>query len=130
MRVFLPTLLIRKLSVRLTLLIGLIIFVSGFYFLYETYTIARYFLGTALLGIGFTLLATVPGTYVISRLFEKQSFAFGVYFTIGGLGGVAGPWIYFFSNPFMAYMANALAYFSDHTYSCYSSHYFIFTRRH
>lgn len=95
---FLPTLLIRKLSVRLTLLIGLIIFVSGFYFLYETYTIARYFLGTALLGIGFTLLATVPGTYVISRLFEKQSFAFGVYFTIGGLGGVAGPWIYFLAT--------------------------------
>lgn len=59
---FLPTLLIRKLSVRLTLLIGLSIFVSGFYFLYETYTIARYFLGTALLGVGFTLLATVPGS--------------------------------------------------------------------
>lgn len=95
---FLPTLLIRKLNVRLTLLIGLIIFVSGFYFLYETYTISRYFLGTALLGIGFTLLATVPGTYVISRLFEKQSFAFGVYFTIGGLGGVAGPWIYFLAT--------------------------------
>lgn len=95
---FLPTLLIRKLNVRFTLLIGLIIFVSGFYFLYETNTITRYFLGTALLGVGFTLLATVPGTYVLSRLFEKQSFAFGVYFTIGGLGGVAGPWIYFLAT--------------------------------
>ena len=49
-RSFLPTLLIRKLNVRFTLLIGLIIFVSGFYFLYETNTITRYFLGTALLG--------------------------------------------------------------------------------
>lgn len=95
---FLPSLLIRKVGVRLTLLLGTLVFVAGFYSLYSTETIGRYFLGTALIGIGFTLLATVPGTYVLSRLFEKQSLAFGLYFTIGGLGGVAGPWIYFFAS--------------------------------
>ncbi|HHR6580325.1 TPA: CynX/NimT family MFS transporter, partial [Providencia alcalifaciens] len=95
---FLPSLLIRKVGVRLTLLLGMLVFCSGFYNLYSTETISTYFLGTALIGIGFTLLATVPGTYVLSRLFEKQSLAFGLYFTIGGLGGVAGPWIYFYAS--------------------------------
>nr|WP_308226912.1 MFS transporter [Providencia vermicola] len=95
---FLPSLLIRKIGVRLTLLLGTLIFIAGFYSLYSTETINRYFLGTALIGVGFTLLATVPGTYVLSRLFEKQSLAFGLYFTIGGLGGVAGPWIYFYAS--------------------------------
>lgn len=95
---FLPSLLIRKVGVRATLLLGTSVFVAGFYSLYSTQAISTYFLGTALIGIGFTLLATVPGTYVLSRLFEKQSLAFGLYFTIGGLGGVAGPWIYFYAS--------------------------------
>lgn len=95
---FLPSVLIRKIGVRLTLLLGALVFIAGFYSLYSTETISRYFLGTALIGIGFTLLATVPGTYVLSRLFEKQSLAFGLYFTFGGLGGVAGPWIYFYAS--------------------------------
>ena len=95
---FLPSLLIRKVGVRLTLLLGTLFFIAGFYNLYSTEIISAYFLGTALIGVGFTLLATVPGTYVLSRLFEKQSLAFGLYFTIGGLGGVAGPWIYFYAS--------------------------------
>ncbi|MEI9598773.1 MFS transporter [Moellerella wisconsensis] len=95
---FLPSIFIRNIGVRLTLLFGTLVFIGGFYSLYITQNISTYFLGTALLGIGFTFLATVPGTYVISRLFEKQSMAFGLYFTIGGLGGVAGPWIYFYAS--------------------------------
>ncbi|PHM71577.1 CynX/NimT family MFS transporter [Xenorhabdus kozodoii] len=95
---FLPTVFIRKIGVRFTLFIGLLIFLAGFYNLYHTYAISSYFIGTALMGVGFTFLATVPGTYVISRLYEKQSLAFGFYFTIGGLGGVIGPWIYFLAT--------------------------------
>ncbi len=95
---FLPTVFIRKVGVRFTLFLGLLIFLAGFYNLYHTYAISSYFAGTALIGIGFTFLATVPGTYVISRLYEKQSLAFGFYFTIGGLGGVIGPWIYFLAT--------------------------------
>ena len=44
--------------------------------------------------MGFTLLATVPGTFLLRRLFARPSFAFGLYFTLGGLGGVAGPMFY------------------------------------
>ncbi|MCC8421625.1 MFS transporter [Photorhabdus thracensis] len=97
---YLPAMLIRHTSVRATLLIGTLIFITGFYILYNTHSITAYFTGTTLLGIGFSLMATVPGTYVISRLFEKQSLAFGIYFTIGGLGGVLGPWIYFLATAF------------------------------
>jgi MFS family permease len=53
-----------------------------------------YFLGASLAGLGFTLLDSVPGTYLLSRLFPRPSFAFGLFFTIGGLGGVAGPLLY------------------------------------
>lgn len=95
---YLPTLMIRGLGLRMTLLFGLAIFTLGFYYLYSITSLFDYFSGTALLCIGFTFLATVPGTYVISRLFEKQSLAFGFYFTIGGLGGVVGPWIYFLAT--------------------------------
>ncbi|AOM42580.1 MFS transporter [Xenorhabdus hominickii] len=95
---FLPTVSIRKVGVRFTLSIGLLIFLAGFYNLYHTHAISSYFIGTALIGVGFTFLATVPGTYVISRLYERQSLAFGFYFTIGGLGGVIGPWIYFLAT--------------------------------
>jgi MFS family permease len=36
----------------------------------------------------------VPATYLVSRLFARPSFAIGLFFTIGGLGGVAGPLLY------------------------------------
>src|SRR5258708_988688 len=45
-------------------------------------------------GLGLTLLATVPGTYLLARLFARPAFAIGLYFTVGGLGGVAGPLLY------------------------------------
>ncbi|TDB51361.1 MFS transporter [Photorhabdus luminescens subsp. sonorensis] len=97
---YLPAMFIRRTGVRATLLIGMLTFITSFYILYNTHSIAAYFTGTTLLGIGFSLMATVPGTYVISRLFKKQSLAFGIYFTIGGLGGVVGPWIYFLATVF------------------------------
>ncbi len=53
-----------------------------------------YFLGASLAGLGYTLLDSVPGTYLLSRLFARPSFPFGLFFTIGGLGGVAGPLLY------------------------------------
>jgi OFA family oxalate/formate antiporter-like MFS transporter len=36
----------------------------------------------------------VPATYLLSRLFARPSFAIGLFFTIGGLGGVAGPLLF------------------------------------
>ncbi|MDH1866521.1 MFS transporter [Pseudomonas chengduensis] len=92
---YLPAILIRRIGVRATLLVGAAVLTASFVTLYNTHAVMSYFIGTTLLGIGFSFVATVPGTYVLGRLYQKQSLAFGIYFTVGGLGGVIGPWIYF-----------------------------------
>ena len=89
-----PTLMIRRIGVRATLAIGGALAAAGFACLHEASAIALYWIGTILAGTGFALVATIPGTYVLARRFTNRSAAFGLYFTIGGLGGVAGPWLY------------------------------------
>lgn len=90
-----PAMTIRRYGVRVTVLIGTVLLVAGFLSLFATHSVWLYFIGTTLAGTGFSFVCTVPGTYVIGRCFEKQSLAFGIYFTIGGLGGIVGPLIYF-----------------------------------
>jgi len=89
-----PALLIRRFGVRMTLAAGSVVMAAAFVSLSVTQGLALYFLGCSLAGLGFTLLATVPGTYLLARLFPRPDFAFGIYFTIGGLGGVIGPQSY------------------------------------
>lgn len=89
-----PASLIRRLGVRATLVTGSLVMAASFFCLMITKGLALYFLGCLLAGLGFTLLATVPGTYLLARLFAQPSFPFGLYFTVGGLGGVAGPVLY------------------------------------
>ena len=90
-----PAILIRRFGVRATLLAGAATMATAFLCLARAEGVLSYFAGASLAGLGFTLLATVPGTYLLTRLFARPSFAFGLYFTIGGLGGVAGPLLYF-----------------------------------
>ncbi len=89
-----PASLIRRFGVRSTLAVGSLVMAAAFACLALTQGLLLYFLGCLLMGLGFTLLATVPGTYLLARLFANPSFAFGLYFTVGGLGGVAGPVLY------------------------------------
>lgn len=89
-----PTLLIRRIGVRATLVIGGALAGAGFLCLFQAEAVRTYWLGTILAGTGFALIATIPGTYVLAQRFRNRSAAFGIYFTIGGLGGVAGPWLY------------------------------------
>ncbi|HKQ45093.1 MAG TPA: MFS transporter [Rhizomicrobium sp.] len=86
-----PATLIRRFGVRVTLLTGAAVMAVAFLCLARTQGLVLYFVGASLAGLGFTLLDSVPGTYLLSRCFARPSFAFGLYFTIGGLGGVAGP---------------------------------------
>lgn len=94
---YIPAYTIRKWGVRATLAMGSVILALGFANFYYVSSISGYFAGAVLIGIGFSFVATVPGTYMLSRLFEKQSLIFGIYFTVGGLGGVVGPAIYYLS---------------------------------
>ncbi|HEX4117876.1 MAG TPA: MFS transporter [Rhizomicrobium sp.] len=89
-----PASMIRRLGVRATLVTGSLVMAGAFLCLAMTHGLVLYFLGCLLAGLGFTLLATVPGTYLLARLFAQPSFPFGLYFTVGGLGGVAGPILY------------------------------------
>lgn len=91
---FLPALLIRRLGVRAVMLLGGLLLVIGFVVLARTHRSWSYLLATALLGVAFALTSTVPGTHVLTGLFKRRATVLGAYFTIGALGGVAGPLIY------------------------------------
>ncbi len=89
-----PATMIRRLGVRATLLAGGAVMAAAFAVLAMTGGLVLYAIGCSLAGLGFTLLATVPGTFLLGRTFRRPDFAFGLYFTLGGLGGVAGPQFY------------------------------------
>ena len=86
-----PTVAIRRFGVRSTLFAGAAVLTAGMVCLYIAQTVGIYLIGATLAGVGFALAATIPGTFVLARSFERPATAFGVYFTIGGLGGAAGP---------------------------------------
>jgi MFS transporter, OFA family, oxalate/formate antiporter len=89
-----PAALVRRFGVRACLLMGSAVMALAFLCLSLTHGLLLYFLGASLAGLGFTLLDSVPGTWLLSRLFQRPSFAIGLFFTIGGLGSVAGPLLY------------------------------------
>jgi MFS family permease len=89
-----PAATIRRFGARATFVAGSLTMAAAFACLMLTHGLMLYFIGCLLLGLGFILLATVPGTFLLTRLFPNPAFAFGLYFTVGGLGGVAGPILY------------------------------------
>ena len=86
-----PALVIRTLGVRATLLIGGVVLAGGLLAFANARTTPIYFLGATLAGVGFALAAIIPGTFVLARAFQRPALPFGLYFTVGGLGGAAGP---------------------------------------
>jgi MFS family permease len=91
---YVPAWLIRRVGVRVTFVIGALLMAAAFLCLANLHGVILYYFALSVAGFGFTLLGSVPGTYLLTRVFERPSFAFGLYFTIGGLGGVAGPLVY------------------------------------
>jgi MFS family permease len=88
---FAPAFLIRKLGVRPTLFLGTAVMASGFACLGVTHDPAIYFVGTALCGVGYQMMAMIPGTYVLAMVFKDRGLPFGVYFASASAAGVAGP---------------------------------------
>ncbi len=90
---YIPALMIRRFGVRWTLLAGTGVMAAGFACLALTNGIGLYFLGAALCGVGYQMMALIPGAYVISATFPRRGLPLGLFFTASSLGGVAGPWI-------------------------------------
>ena len=89
-----PALVIRTLGVRATLGLGALTLAAGFACLGVAHGVGLYYVGAALEGLGFALATVIPGAYILARSFRHVSAALGAYFTLGGVGGVAGPWLY------------------------------------
>tara|TARA_R110002124_G_scaffold138138_1_gene301464 strand:+ start:11559 stop:12812 length:1254 start_codon:yes stop_codon:yes gene_type:complete len=90
---FLPALLIRKFGIRTPLILGAFVLAGGLLALSLVTSVELFLIGTILCGVGFQLIAMIPGTHVLSAMFKRRSLVFGLYMTSGSLGGVAGPWI-------------------------------------
>ena len=83
---YVPAYLIRKWGVSSTIVLGSLLLSAGFLSLFSMDSfvltlggtvwnfspLMAYYLGCALTGVGFTLVATVPGTYVIAGCFERD----------------------------------------------------------
>jgi cyanate permease len=89
-----PAVLIRWIGVRATVGIGALVLLAGFWLEATTHSVNNYLIGTTLIGVAFALVSTVPGSHVLTGLFKRRSTVLGTYFTIGALGGVAGPQVY------------------------------------
>lgn len=86
-----PAVIIRALGARVTLIVGGVVLGAGLYAFAVVRTAEAYLIGAVLAGVGFALAAVIPGTFVLARAFRRPALPFGLYFTVGGLGGAAGP---------------------------------------
>jgi MFS family permease len=82
---------IRRWGVRPTLLAGGGMLAVGFAAMALTRSVWIYLAAASLIGVAFSYCTSVPGTHVLTAIFERRSTAVGAYFTLGALGGVAGP---------------------------------------
>jgi MFS family permease len=90
---YFPKLLIRRFGVRATLVAGAASLFIGFFCLSITQGIGLLYLGAALCGAGYQMMAVISGTHVIAMVFKKRSLPLGIYFTFFALGSVCGPFI-------------------------------------
>ena len=88
-----PTLVIRKFGVRMALILGAAMMAVGLFTMSSVNSLIQYFAAAAICGVAFQMMGAIPATFVISRQFKSRSTALGLYFTIGGLGNVFGPWM-------------------------------------
>jgi len=88
---YLPALLIRRIGVRSTLLLGTLLVAAGLLSLSATHGLTFYFLGAALCGVGYQMMALIPATHVLGALFRRRSAAFGIYFTLSSAMAAGGP---------------------------------------
>jgi len=90
----LPPLVMKWIGTRLTMVAGCLVLAAGFYIASTIHELEFFFVATALMGVGFSLVAPAPGVYLLATWFPDTSARMiGFYFMIGSSGGIAGPLI-------------------------------------
>lgn len=90
----LPPLVMKWIGTRLTMFTGCVVLAAGFYLASVIQNLAFFFVATALMGIGFSLVAPAPAMYLLATWFPRTSARMiGFYFMAGSSGGIAGPLI-------------------------------------
>lgn len=88
----LPAVCIRWIGVRATMLLGGALLAAGFALAGRTGSLPEFFVALCFMGTAFSLLAPVPGIFLIPRWFvDTAPRVIGFYFTAGAFGGVVGP---------------------------------------
>lgn len=87
----LPSLMMIRIGTRWTLCIGGVLLSSGFLCASLTQGLALFYVGTALMGVGFSLGANIPGVYLLASWFPRSSSIIGLYLMFGAFGGVVAP---------------------------------------
>jgi MFS family permease len=88
----LPTMIMDRLGTRLTMLIGALVLAVSFLLAAAADGLVLFVVAVGLMGIGFTLVGTIPGVHVVVAWFpERRDTAIGMYLLSGGMGGVVGP---------------------------------------
>ncbi len=88
----LPAIAIRWIGARWTVSGGALVLAAGFLIASDSYGIGAFFVAVCLMGTGFSLLAPVPGMFLLPRWFpETSQRMIGFYFMGGSAGGVLGP---------------------------------------
>lgn len=90
----LPALLLRSYGLKVTYCLGGFLVTTGAVLLATTASLTQFYIGAAFLGSGYSSCAIVPGLRLLNNWMpDKQSFVVGAFMMIGGLGGVAAPFI-------------------------------------
>lgn len=91
----LPALVIKLIGARGNYGLGSLVMAGGFGLLSLTTGLTSYWVATLMVGVGFAMLANVPGVAVLSEWTNDRarSVTIGAYLTIGALGGVVGPFL-------------------------------------
>ncbi|WP_313437859.1 CynX/NimT family MFS transporter [Novosphingobium sp.] len=90
----LPPMLMKVIGTRMTMFAGCLVLAAGFFIASQIEHLSLFFVATALMGIGFSLVAPSPAVYLLATWFPRTSSRMiGFYFMTGAAGGIAGPLI-------------------------------------
>jgi MFS family permease len=88
----LPTIIMDRLGTRLTMFLGSLVLAVSFALAAVAHGLVPFVVATGLMGIGFTLVGTIPGVHIVAAWFPaRRDTAIGMYLLSGGMGGVVGP---------------------------------------